>query len=113
MKIGQLSKVVGLSTHTIRYYEKLGLLPQPQKDPSGHRFYDVKDIELINWVTCLKKSGMSLERIKIYNSAFKDHDKKQLIELLSLHLNRLKEQQIDLQHYIEVTENKLKNLNSS
>lgn len=56
---------------------------------------------------------MSLERIKIYNSAFKDHDKKQLIELLSLHLNRLREQQIDLQHYIEVTENKLKNLINS
>ncbi len=112
MKIGQLSKTVGISTHTIRYYEKLGLLSQPQKDHSGHRFYDVKDAELINWVTCLKKSGMSLERIKIYNSAFKNNNTDTLTEMLTIHLSRLKKQQIDLEHYIEVTNKKLKHLKS-
>jgi len=110
MKIGQLSKSIDISTYTIRYYEKIGLLNKPFKDDSGHRVYDKKDVELINWVTCLKKSGMSLERIKEYTEAYRNDEDNKVAELLELHLQKLKTQQIDLQHYIDVTEKKLKNL---
>ncbi|MBL4659599.1 MAG: MerR family transcriptional regulator [Alcanivoracaceae bacterium] len=110
MKIGQLSKSIDISTFTIRYYEKIGLLNQPLKDESGHRVYDKKDLELINWVTCLKKSGMSLERIKEYTKAYRNDEDNKVAKLLELHLQKLKTQQIDLQHYIDVTVKKLKNL---
>lgn len=113
MKIGQLSKKVDLSTYTIRYYEKVGLLQKPHKNQSGHRVYDQKDVALINWVTCLKKSGMPLERIKEYAQAYRCENSRKLEELLELHLVKLKSQQIDLEHYIDVTEVKIKNLKST
>jgi len=113
MKIGQLSQKIGLSTYTIRYYEKIGLLQQPQKNDSGHRVYTHKDVELINWVSCLKKSGMSLERIKEYAQAFWGDENAKLEQLLDLHLEKLKSQQLDLEHYIEVTVHKLQKLRST
>ncbi len=111
MKIGELSQTIGLSTHTIRYYEKLGLLDAPTKDDSGHRFYNHKDVDIANWVTCLKKSGMSLEKIKVYTNAYKKDEFKKVSELLDIHLCKLKAQQEDIEHYIDVTKKKLKDLN--
>ncbi len=110
MKIGQLSQSSGLSTHTLRYYEKMGLLQKPNKDHSGHRIYDAQEVELINWVTCLKKSGMPLASIKAYAQAFRTQENNQLEVLLSQHLKKLKSQQADLKHYIVVTELKLEKL---
>ena len=40
MKIGELAKRSGLTAHTLRYYEKIGLLPDADRDRSGHRDYD-------------------------------------------------------------------------
>jgi DNA-binding transcriptional MerR regulator len=110
MKIGELSQTIGLSTHTIRYYEKLGLLNRPSKDDSGHRFYNHKDIDLANWVTCLKKSGMSLKKIKVYTNAYKKDDYAKVSELLELHLMKLVDQQKDIKHYVEVTKKKINDL---
>ena len=110
MKIAQLSQKSGLSKFTIRYYEKIKLLDKPQKDQSGHRDYGAKDIEIVNWVTCLKKSGMPLEKIKTYTKAYKNNDTNIVSELLDIHLMKLKRQQKDIEHYIEITEKKLKKL---
>jgi DNA-binding transcriptional MerR regulator len=110
MKIGELSQTIGLSTYTIRYYEKLGLLNEPSKDKNGHRFYNHKDVDLANWVTCLKKAGMSLEKIKVYTNAYKKNEYSEVSKLLKLHLVKLITQQKDIKHYIDVTEKKLKEL---
>lgn len=110
MKIAQLSKEIGISTFTIRYYEKIGLLDKPQKDQSGHRNYGIKDVEIANWITCLKKSGMPLEKIKEYTNAYKNNENNKVSELLEIHLIKLKSQQKDLKHYIAVTVDKLKKL---
>ena len=107
IKIGMLSKKTGLSTHTIRYYEKIGLINESVKNEIGHRVYDENDLELINWVICLKKSGMTLENIKSYVQANNMGNKKLLADILALHLKKLKEQQIKIHHYIEVTNIKI------
>ena len=74
MKIGAVSDETGLGIHTIRYYEKQGLIKKPEKDASGHRAYDSRDIEILNWVSCMKNSGMSLNKIKLYTKAFYDEN---------------------------------------
>jgi len=111
MKIGELSNKTGLSTHTIRYYEKIGLFHKALKDQSGHRNYNSIDLDLVNWVTCLKKSGISLQKIKEYVDANKNNKNIELTHILEIHLSKLKQQQIDIAHYIEVTENKLNSFN--
>ncbi|ASP40212.1 MerR family transcriptional regulator [Bacterioplanes sanyensis] len=108
MKIGQISEMTGLSTHTIRYYEKQGLINAAAKDSSGHRDYGPDDIELLNWVDCLKNSGMSLALIRRYSDAVRSGDQPTQQEILSLHLQQLRLKQQDIHHYIEVTEKKLR-----
>ncbi len=48
MKIGAVSDKTGLGIHTIRYYEKQGLVIQPKKDASGHRSYTSTDVDVLN-----------------------------------------------------------------
>ena len=64
MKIGEFSKKIGLSIHAIRYYEKIGILKKNLKDNSGHRIYSDFDIEWMNFISCLKATGMALDQIQ-------------------------------------------------
>lgn len=73
-RIGDVAKIVDLSIHTLRFYEKEGLLGKIQRDENGRRFYSDKDVELIEVIECLKKTGMSLEEIKKYIYLFRDQD---------------------------------------
>lgn len=111
MKIGEVSDKTGLSIHTIRYYEKQRLVGKPTKDKSGHRIFSTKDVELLDWVSCMKNSGMSLSKIREYSTAFYSDDALRCADLLAEHLQLLKEQQKDIVHYITVTEGKIIRLN--
>lgn len=62
--IGKVAERVGLSTHTLRYYEKEGLLPYIQKDEQGNRYYNEGDIFWIELIKCLKDTGMSIACIR-------------------------------------------------
>jgi DNA-binding transcriptional MerR regulator len=66
MNVAEFSKRVGLSPHTIRYYDKIGLLSQVHRRPNGHRVFSEKDIKWIEFVQRLKETGMSLEHILSY-----------------------------------------------
>ena len=110
MKIGRVSKQTGLGIHTIRYYEKQGLINKPTKDASGHRNYSANDIDLLNWIACMKHSGMPLRQIRQYVTAFYNHDDKTRLALLQMHLDYLAKQQLDIDHYIKVTQNKINKL---
>lgn len=110
MKIGDVSRAVEVSAHTIRYYEKQNLLPRPAVDASGHRAYSKNDVELLNWIVCLKKSGMSLANIRAYTRAHQQRDTATQCAMLNLHAQKLREQQEAIGHYLEVTERKLQRL---
>ena len=55
MNIKEFSNLVGLSAHTLRYYEKIGLLKNVQRTSSGHRAYTSKDQKWIEFVVRLKE----------------------------------------------------------
>lgn len=66
MSMSEFSKQVGLSAHTLRYYEKIGLLKNIQRSSSGHRVYSSKDLAWIEFVKRLKETAMPLEDILKY-----------------------------------------------
>jgi DNA-binding transcriptional MerR regulator len=68
--ISQASEEVALTPHTLRYYEKEGLLPNVKKDSGGRRNYQEDDIQRIGFIKCLKGTGMSLKQIKEYGNLF-------------------------------------------
>ena len=66
MKIGQLARRSGLSAHTIRYYERIGLLPRADRDGSGQRDYDVSILIWIEFLRRLKTTGMPIREMLRY-----------------------------------------------
>ncbi|HXZ66557.1 MAG TPA: MerR family DNA-binding transcriptional regulator [Streptosporangiaceae bacterium] len=64
VSIGQLAKDAGVSSRTIRYYEELGILPQPRRSPGGTRKYPREYCGYIAAALALKDLGFRLEEVK-------------------------------------------------
>jgi DNA-binding transcriptional MerR regulator len=64
VSIGQLAKDCGVSTRTIRYYEELGILPEPRRSPGGTRMYPREHRGYIETALSLKELGFRLDEIK-------------------------------------------------
>lgn len=65
-RIKDVSELLGVSTYTLRYYEKIGLLNFVKRDENGIREFEPVDLMTINTIICLKETGMSLKNIKEY-----------------------------------------------
>jgi DNA-binding transcriptional MerR regulator len=66
MKIGELAKRSGLSVHTIRYYERIGLIPYADRDRSGQRDYDASILVWIEFLHRMKTTGMPIRDMLRY-----------------------------------------------
>ena len=64
-KISEISKLYGIGTDTVRYYEKVGIL-KPKRDVNGYRSYNLQDIYKLNVIRDLRELDFSTERIKEY-----------------------------------------------
>lgn len=63
-QIGEMSKRLGVSVDTLRYYEKIGLLPSVHRKSSGLRLYGKQDISRIKFIKRSQRMGFSLDEIK-------------------------------------------------
>jgi DNA-binding transcriptional MerR regulator len=66
MKIGELARRCGLSVHTIRYYERIGLLPYAHRDGGRQRDYDASILAWIEFLYRLKTTGMPIRDMLRY-----------------------------------------------
>ena len=73
--IGDVVKKTGLSAHTLRYYEKEGLLPNVKKNDSGVRIYTKDDLGWLSMIECLKQSGLQIKEIAQYIKWYNQGDK--------------------------------------
>lgn len=64
LTIGKVAKAAGLGVETIRYYEREGLLPEPDRTTSGYRAYPESSITRLRFVLRAKKLGFTLTEIK-------------------------------------------------
>lgn len=62
--IKQIADKTKLTEHTIRYYDREGLIPLLSRSESGIRQFSDDDLEWINLICCLRNSGMSIQNIK-------------------------------------------------
>ncbi|MBI3970226.1 MAG: heavy metal-responsive transcriptional regulator [Chloroflexi bacterium] len=61
--IGELAAALGLNPKTIRYYEAVGLLPEPRRTAAGYRLYGPADLDRLRFIGKAKAIGLSLEEI--------------------------------------------------
>lgn len=63
MQIKNLAKKSGLSDSAIRYYESIGLLPEPERLPNGYRSYNASDVARLQFVSSARTLGFTLDDI--------------------------------------------------
>ncbi len=100
--IGQVSKKTGLGVHTLRYYEKEGLLPFVSKTSSGLRTYSDNDLGWIKMIECLKATGMPLKGIKQYIDWFIEGD-----STLTKRLEMFEKQKQNLENQLSQIQNNM------
>ena len=61
--VGEIAKIIHVSSYTLRYYDKEGLLPFSKRDAAGRRIFDDKDLELFGVINCLKRTGLPVKKI--------------------------------------------------
>ncbi len=64
MRIGQLAQRSGVSAKTIRYYEDIGLLSPPERNPSGYRDFDGSAMDRLAFIRAAQAVGLSLGEIR-------------------------------------------------
>ncbi len=100
LKIGELAKRSGCQVVTIRYYEKEGLLPPPERTDANYRLYNDSDVERLHFIRRCRLHGMNLAEIREL-LAFKDHPTVScawINELVEKHIADVERQIASLQH---------------
>lgn len=96
LQISDLAEKLGITTRTIRLYEKMGLVDPPKRTEGKVRYYEKGDIKRFKFVLKLKALGLSLEEMKelaeLFNKEAKTPGKimPRLIELLETHLSSIR-----------------------
>lgn len=116
--IQQVAETTGLSAHTLRYYEKIGLLPNPARKKGGTRQYTQSDVDFMQFLNSLKKTGMTLPDITEFvkdgciwqlaeTGAELTPSLQKRIEILQKHLIALEAQRAELDAILALTHEKL------
>jgi DNA-binding transcriptional MerR regulator len=109
MKIGELAKRSGLSAHTIRYYERIGLLPYADRNASSHRDYDASILVWIEFLDRLKTIGMPIRDMLRY-AALRERGASTEAErrdMLERHRDRVRAHVAELQDCLRVLDTKI------
>ena len=64
MRIGEVAGRLGLNPRTLRFYESIGVLQQPERTPSGYRDYDESDVERLRFIKLAQSLGLQLDDIR-------------------------------------------------
>lgn len=64
MKIGEFASAAGVNAKTVRYYESIGVLPEPARTASGYRDYDDSFIDRLTFIRTAQRLGITLDEVK-------------------------------------------------
>ncbi len=89
LTIAEAAAVSGLSAHTLRYYERDGLmLDAVERAPSGHRRYTDADLRWLHMITCLRGTGMPIRDVARYAALVRSGEGNEAERLALLHAHR-------------------------
>ncbi|WGW11371.1 MerR family transcriptional regulator [Saxibacter everestensis] len=108
LSIATVAELLGVSTHTLRYYERIGLV-RVQRDSSGYRSYDRTALARVNFITRLRMSDMPIRDIQRYVALVEEGDSSvpARLEILLNQRDRVRQQIADLQLSLAVIDYKV------
>jgi DNA-binding transcriptional MerR regulator len=109
MKIGQVAEQTGLSIHTLRYYEQIGLVSPITREETGHRVYSEDDVYQIMFVIRLRSAGMPIADVKRYVELAQRGDETivERLNLLEAHRAAVEQSIEELQEHLTTISNKI------
>jgi DNA-binding transcriptional MerR regulator len=103
LTIQQAAEMTGLSVHTLRYYERVGLIHTIERAENTHRRYSNDDVGWINFLNKLRATGMSIQEMQRYAELQRmgDETLAERVEMLKLLRARLEAHMSDLHLHLE------------
>lgn len=104
------AETTGLSAHTLRYYERIGLVAPVGRNDSGHRRYSPRDIEWIRFLDCLRATGMPIARMLEYAALLREGDstREQRRALLAAHQQAVRAEIQELTRHLGAVDQKIR-----
>lgn len=97
MNIKSASDLLGISADTIRYYERVGLVPPITRTATGIRDFQDQDIEALEFIKCFRSAGVSVDSLVDYMSLYQKGDETREERLGILEKQKLEERLSQLQ----------------
>ncbi len=99
MKIGELARATGTKVVTVRYYEKIGLLPEPGRSDGNYRDYGTTSLERLRFVRQCRELGFSLDQVRDLLALASDAARPcaEVDEITAVHLAEVERKIADLQ----------------
>jgi DNA-binding transcriptional MerR regulator len=109
LTIADAARVSGVSAHTLRYYERAGLLDPIERDASGHRRYGDGDLERIRFLTKLRATGMPIRDVRRYAELLKggEDTEGERLALLEAHRETVRALLEETEHNLELIDWKI------
>ena len=109
LTIAEAAARAGVSVHTLRYYERAGLLTPIERNVSGHRRFTPEDVEWIVVCTRLRATGMPIRRIRAYAELVRDGDGNEAdrLALLEAHREEVRERLAEVSRNLELIDYKI------
>jgi len=109
LTIAQAAEASGLTAHTLRYYERAGLLEPVDRNGGGHRRYREQDLDRIRFLTKLRATGMPIREVRAYADLLNagDDSNRERLELLEAHRARVLAQLEQTANNLELIEWKI------
>lgn len=109
ISIDEAASVTGVSRHTLRYYERIGLLAPVGRAASGHRRYTEDDLAWVRFLTLLRRTGMSIRDTQRFVELTRagDHTIADRVDVLVAHRDRLVTELAELGQFLDAIEMKI------
>ncbi len=109
LTIQEMAAQTGVTAHTLRYYERIGLLRRVARSGSGHRRYNADDIGWVQLLVCLRQTGMSIQAMLRFVAADGGDlsTAQRRLALLEAHRDAVRAHQLEVAQSLAVIEGKL------
>lgn len=109
LTIAEVAALKGCTAHTLRYYERAGLLPPVTRAGNGHRRYSQDDVEWVDFLLCLRQTGMSIAGMKKYVdlALAGDRTAPRRLAMLEAHARQVAERVESLQENLRMLDHKI------
>jgi DNA-binding transcriptional MerR regulator len=110
MKISEVSEQCGISSDTLRYYERIGLIPPVNRNKSGIRDYSELDVRRVEFIKCMRSAGLPIDALIEYYGLVQQGDQtiEARKEILTEHREQLVAKMEEMQKTLDLLDYKIK-----